>query len=336
MAYKLKIKYPANVATPEDMAFYDALRECYSRLKRQVFTQELSNKDLVFIYGNDKIQKAYTFSLPAGFSCPGALQCLSRANRDGGGLTDGPATLFRCFAASEEARLTEVRMIRWHNFDKLKECASTEEMVALIQKSMPADAKMIRVHVSGDYYNRNYFKAWIEVARLNPQIVFYSYTKSLPLWIELRDSAPANLRITASFGGRYDDLITKHNLLFSKVVADEADAAALGLEVDHDDTHAQENKVSFALVVHAAQPAGSKMSAAWTKFIRAQMAAPKPAKRVCRRTPTTIFQWICRILKMVTRLHAAGGTLGEKDLAIVADLRFEAGAVPSPAVVVVA
>jgi hypothetical protein len=312
-----------------DQEFHKILSQLYSRLKRQVFTQELSRKELVFIYGNDKIKKAYTFSLPAGFSCPGALLCLSKAYRNGGGLEDGPQTQFRCFAASEEARLTEVRLIRWHNFDKIRVCKDTDEIVSLILRSLPQDAKMIRVHVSGDYFSESYFKAWIEVARRMPHILFYSYTKSVPLWIKLRETAPANFRITASYGGRYDNLIAQYGLKFSKVVKDEAEAAALGLEVDHDDSHAQGGEKSFALVVHAAQPAGTAMSAAWTKFIRAQMALPKPVKRFINRKPTTTAQWLARIFRMVARLVSAGGSLTGPDALLVGSLYFEAG-VQSP------
>ena len=31
----------------------------------------------------------YTFSLPSGYSCPGASECLSKADKDTGKITDG-------------------------------------------------------------------------------------------------------------------------------------------------------------------------------------------------------------------------------------------------------
>ena len=47
--------------------------------------------------------KVYTFSLPAGVSCPGAVDCLSYSDRVTGKITDGKHTQFRCFMASIES-----------------------------------------------------------------------------------------------------------------------------------------------------------------------------------------------------------------------------------------
>jgi hypothetical protein len=311
-----------------DADFKKILSNLYSSLKRQVFVQELSHKELVFIYGNDKLKKIYTFSLPAGHSCPGAEACLSKAGRYGNGLVDGPNCEFRCFAASEEARLTEVRLIRWHNMDKLKSCLTTAEIVNLIQRSLPDDAETIRIHVSGDYYNRNYFQAWIEVARLNPGIVFYSYTKSIPLLIDLKKTFPSNFRVTASFGGRWDSLIIPNNLFYSKVVKDTAEAVSLGLEVDDDDSHAIAGDASFALIIHATQPPGSAMARAWTAIIMAKRNEPKLPKRQMRRSEKTVLQWIAQIYRMAARLRAAGGTILPQDLIVLNDLQVGWG-VPS-------
>ena len=58
---------------------------------------------LKFAKGNAKLGKnTVIFNLPAGATCPGALLCLSRANRKTGKLTDGPKNQFRCYAASTE------------------------------------------------------------------------------------------------------------------------------------------------------------------------------------------------------------------------------------------
>jgi hypothetical protein len=61
--------------------------------------------------------KLKTFSLPAGWTCPGAKDCLSRADRTTGKIEDGPDTLFRCFAASGEAVYPSLRKMVWHNFE---------------------------------------------------------------------------------------------------------------------------------------------------------------------------------------------------------------------------
>jgi len=217
---------------------------------------------LKFNRGNAKLgNDIFTFSLPAGYSCPGARECLSRAGRNGSGIQDGLETKFRCFAASAEAQYPAVREQRWYNFDLLKG-KTTEQMVQLIEASLPKKANLIRVHVSGDFFNESYFDAWMEVARKNPLRTFYAYTKSLHLWVSKLGEIPKNFALNASRGGIHDWLIEAHNLKSAEVVFSEADAKAKGLEIDHDDSHAYKSGKSFALLIHGTQPAGSLASKA--------------------------------------------------------------------------
>ena len=147
-------------------------------------------KLLKFQKGNAKLDKSiFTFSLPAGHSCPFALDCLSKSNKETGKLTDGKNTLFRCFAASAEAVYTNTRLARWYNFDLLRK---ETNQVKLILNSIPKQAQIIRVHVSGDFYNQQYFDNWLKVAQLRPDIIFYAYTKSLNFWINRIDQIPVN------------------------------------------------------------------------------------------------------------------------------------------------
>lgn len=212
---------------------------------------------LKFNKGNAKLsQEIFTFSLPAGYACPGAKECLSRAGRNTGKIQDGLETKFRCFAASAEAQYPAVREQRWHNFDMLKG-KTTDEMVALIESSIPKRAGIIRVHVSGDFFNEQYFDAWMEVARRNPLRTFYAYTKSLHLWVGKMDSIPKNFALNASRGGIHDWMIDTYKLKSAEVVFSLEDAKAKGLEIDHDDSHAYKSGKSFALLIHGTQPKGS-------------------------------------------------------------------------------
>src|SRR5262249_36510407 len=115
-------------------------------------------RKLKFGQGNAKLDKAiFTFSLPAGHSCPFAHACRSRAERESGKIVDGPATAFRCYAASMEARLTTVRDARWHNFQLLRACKTEHEMASLILDSLTPFAGYVRVHDSGDFFSQQYF-----------------------------------------------------------------------------------------------------------------------------------------------------------------------------------
>jgi hypothetical protein len=221
---------------------------------------------LVFGRGNAKLSTAIvTFSLPAGHSCPFALDCLSKADRLTGKITDGKATVFRCFAASQEALFGNVRRSRWDNYEMLKEAKSVEKMMALIQDSLPKGYTYVRVHVSGDFYSERYFLAWLNIALNNPLMVFYGYTKATPFLVKFKQYIPRNFRFTASKGGTRDNLISKHRLKSAEVVYSVKEAADKGLQIDHDDSHAIMSDHSFALLIHGTQPAKSKAAAAWEK-----------------------------------------------------------------------
>lgn len=228
----------------------------------------------------DALQKAtgkrvYTVSLRSGWTCPFAHDCLSKAVVGPDGrrtIKDGPHTQFRCFSASQEVQYTPVYNNRFNNEQLLKSKATAMDMAHAIVSGLPKTSNIIvRIHVGGDFFNLRYFKAWIRVAKKFPNIVFYAYTKSLPYWIEERRRIDEldNFLLTASYGGRHDDLIEKHGLRYAKVVFSEAEASKLGLPIDHDDTHAADiskRSQSFALLLHGIQPKNSEASVALRKL----------------------------------------------------------------------
>jgi hypothetical protein len=220
---------------------------------------------LKFGRGNHKLGKQiHTFTLPSGYTCPGALACMTKADRVDGHIVDGKQQTFRCFAASSESRFKNVRAVAWHNLELLKKNNTESLATDLIQASLPKDASVVRVHVGGDFFSEAYFRAWINVAVNNPGVKFYAYTKSLPFWITAleRNLISDNFRLTASEGGKWDYLIAQHGLKTSKVIFSIEEAAALGLEIDHDDSHAYDGTTSFALLVHGTQAAGSSAGVA--------------------------------------------------------------------------
>jgi len=206
--------------------------------------------------------KLKTFTLPAGYTCPGAKDCLAFADRKTGKITDGEDTQFRCFMASLEATFPTLREMVWSNLELIRKALKNgvEECADLICESLPKKFDVMRVHVGGDYFSKEYLQAWIEVAKRNPDKVFYSYSKSLRFMSEF--ALPENLVLTASRGGKYDDLIDLHAWKEAVVVYSEREAENLGLEIDHDDTHAAFGKENFALLIHGTQPKGSAASEA--------------------------------------------------------------------------
>jgi len=234
-------------------------------------------KVLKFSTGNGKLKNRLIFSLPAGYSCPHAGVCKTFADRTTGAITDLPQYTgvtaehdFRCFAAMAEVR-PNVRDARWYNWDLLRETIHSNGNQAMLVRDlihlsllMQPPKKLIRVHESGDFWTENYMKAWFLVAQARPEQKFYAYTKSLGMWLALKDCIPPNFYLTASFGGTLDYLIPKHPDVFQRVahvVYTEEQAAEIGLEIDHDDSHCLGDK-PFALLVHGSQRAGSDASKA--------------------------------------------------------------------------
>jgi len=215
-------------------------------------------------YLTDK-RKIYSFDLASGHSCPFADKCLSKVVD--GKVVDGPNTEFRCYSASQEALFPKTFAMRKYNFDSLKHL-SQNEMVDLITKSLPKNAGIVRIHSAGDMFNRSYFQAWMEVAKQNPTILFYTYTKSLPYWIDNLENMPYNLVINASYGGRLDALIEPNKLKSAEVVYSIEEAKAKKLQIDSTDELAANprRKKNFALLIHGVQPAGSAAAKAQYKL----------------------------------------------------------------------
>ena len=261
----------------------------------QLSTPQKVNPDI--ITGDRGIAKVphYSFSLPAGYSCPYAAECRSRTVYTGkryktgegqGKVEDGPLCKFRCFAVSGEGQYKAVRGMRNSNFEKLTgidvdkafpdaatrnkyginkgndddneapvdqldavfkgeeaemgdllngvahHIHDTKKIAALILSTIEINKTKImntgpkykgggvlRVHVSGDFYAQSYFDAWMIAATDNPDITFYSYTKSLPYWIKARENGtiPSNYKLVASYGGKKDALIGENGFKFAKV-----------------------------------------------------------------------------------------------------------------------
>ena len=222
---------------------------------------------LYFGFGNAKLSDyTATFSIPAGYSCNFAHECFSRADRNTGKIQDGKHTKFRCFAASQEALYKTVRDSRWRNYNLLKTAKTTEEQEKLIQNSFPNGSGTIRVHVSGDFFSESYFLAWLNVAKKNPDSVFYGYTKCLPFLVKYKDQIPKNFRFTASMGGKADNLIKKHKLKYAEVVFSHKEAFDKKLEIDHNDSLAVKNKKSFGLLLHGKQAVKTAAALAMSKL----------------------------------------------------------------------
>ena len=180
--------------------------------------------------------EVYEWNLPTGTTCPFALECKVSVDRYTGKF-DVYKGAYRCYASSPE-RFPAVREHRWKNFDFVKSGGIPE---------IPKDCKAIRIHASGDFFNQAYFDMWLELARQNPDIEMWAYTKSLNYWIARLDSIPDNLVLTASMGGRLDHAIKDYDLKHVIVFKSISDVPE-GLPIDFNDDCARRPKINFALI----------------------------------------------------------------------------------------
>ena len=210
----------------------------------------------------DNKRKIYSLDLLSGDSCPFAKACLSKAveNEDGKRhIQDGKDNEFRCFSASQEVQYTNVYNSRKHNFDALRGL-HLNDMIHELNQSMPDNLGICRIHVAGDFFSPDYMFAWINMAMMHTDRLFYAYTKSLSYWMKYKEYADQvdNFVLTASYGGRNDSMIAENGLRSAKVIFSEDEAG--DLDIDHDDSHAARPSLKnqdFALLIHGTQPKGS-------------------------------------------------------------------------------
>lgn len=261
-----------------------------------MFDELLNICVLTFSLENSKLGgEVVTFSLPAGWSCPFAKKCMKKVERErymdpeqiGTFKTSkktgeqvpykgdvvvkkGKESEYDCFAANQEMQYDDLRKNRWQNFDLLKEAGDeggTAAQAKLIIKSLnhffqvKGKKNQVRIHESGDFYNNEYFEAWMEVAKSMPDINFYAYTKSIP-YVKAKEKQLKdipNFSITLSEGGRKDDEIKDLDIKEAKVFNTPEEVLKAGLIIDLDDTLAKESggkEKNFALLVHGTQEKG--------------------------------------------------------------------------------
>jgi hypothetical protein len=73
--------------------------------------------------------------------------------------------------------------------------------------------KVVRIHAYGDFHTPKYVNKWRQIAKDNPDVFFYAYTKSFYMqpmkeWMEeIHNGTVKNVKIIQSHGSKYDDKI---------------------------------------------------------------------------------------------------------------------------------
>lgn len=152
--------------------------------------KDIKDKKLLS-FSNIKLGHMASFSLPTAVCGKGAEEQ---------GCKGG-----HCYAQKME-QFRKQCVIKWgENYEATLQSDFVIRMNQELQKKKP---KIVRIHVSGDFYSQAYVDKVFEIARLNPGIQFYTYTKALEFDYSKR---PSNLKILVS-----DDRLIwkdKHDLL---------------------------------------------------------------------------------------------------------------------------
>jgi hypothetical protein len=215
-----------------------------------------SKINLLSGYFNIKPKQVACFDLPAGYTCPMAGVCKAYANKVTGKVITPKTSMFRCYAASTEVAFTNVRKLRWYNFDLLRNKNETE-MFQIINVSLPKDIKIIRIHSSGDFFDIKYFYAWCKIAVEHPEINFFGYSKVLAYIRHIQELDLSNFKMIYSYGGKQDSFLLDEPRAY--VVKYPNDAVSLGVPVACQDNPVDDYEYimsgkSFALALHGTQP----------------------------------------------------------------------------------
>ena len=109
--------------------------------------------------GNRKVGRVWTFSLPSFVTCPGASTWCRE----------------HCYARRFEKFRPNCRQAYVRN---LALSLEPDRLVAKVLDTLPEDAKVVRIHVGGDFYDRHYVESWERICRARPATQFWAYTRS--------------------------------------------------------------------------------------------------------------------------------------------------------------
>ncbi len=149
----------------------------------------------VVVKGNPKLKNNDTtrfiiWNLPAIKSCPFATNHCKKY----------------CYAIKNERRYKNIKDSRAANFEKSKSDSFASDMIATLEYLRNSDGYkdkkqiIVRIHESGDFYNKAYALKWLEIAKhfenIDNRLIFQAYTKSILYFIDV--DIPVNFAIRAS------------------------------------------------------------------------------------------------------------------------------------------
>lgn len=117
-------------------------------------------KRLLLARGNTKLgENIYSFSLPAIDTCPGRSKLCEKA----------------CYATRGHIRLVAATGSYERKLERTKQKSFVRDMTDEIRLR---GVRVVRIHVSGDFYSAAYIEKWIQIAEASRSVKFFVYTRS--------------------------------------------------------------------------------------------------------------------------------------------------------------
>lgn len=114
---------------------------------------------ITFGEGNSKVGEVFNFSLPSKTTCPGASPwCQKHCNM----------SRFEQFRPTCRNAYTRNLSIA-KNYDQF-----TKTVIGILPRILHS----MRIHVSGDFWSKEYIQSWIQICEAFPQTNFWAYTRS--------------------------------------------------------------------------------------------------------------------------------------------------------------
>mgnify|MGYP003134027381 CR=1 FL=1 len=180
--------------------------------------------------------KVYEFNLPAWKSITGKTICLF-----------ADECIKFCFANKGTYLYRNVREKYEKNYKLTKQTNFIELIQTEINKKKP---NYIRIHSSGDFYSPKYLQKWIKLAVNNPDIIFYGYTKSIPLFKALKFT-PGNFVFCYSKGSKVDHLINEKKDKFTQIFKTEEELLQSGfINASDNDLNVLTDNNKIGLIYH--------------------------------------------------------------------------------------
>ena len=117
----------------------------------------------------------------------------------------------------------------WSNvqpaFEKRYQLSKTDDFITAVDAEIKRKKPdYIRVHDSGDYYSRKYLDKWIQIAKNNPTVRFYSYTNMVDML--MKAELPENYDVIFSNSGKQKHLIDARKHRHTKIFSSNSDLMA--------------------------------------------------------------------------------------------------------------